>query len=129
MTTRPLHQPEPNVVLAAIYRVDDFDSWAATFDELEVWLARAGVLRLILYRAVDDPHEVMVILDVSSRSEAEALVSNREELAAYFDRAGIAIYPSVFMGEEVKRWAGVAHRPDFPGTPPSRSKVPGPEEG
>lgn len=100
---------DPRVVFALIFPVEDFDSWRKV-EGLNTWLAEAGVEGMTLYRAVDNSNEVMAILDMRSRSHAEALVSH-EELRMWLDRSGVGIYPSVFVGKEIKRFD---YRGDLP---------------
>src|SRR5947209_5958954 len=104
---------DPKVVFAAIFPVEDVESWR-NVEGLNAWLAEAGVEGMTLYRAVDNPNEVMAVLDMRSQSHAEALVSH-EELRTWLDRSGVGIYPSVFVGKEIKRF-------DYRDDPPEDSR-------
>jgi hypothetical protein len=88
------------VVIATIHPVRDFDAWATTINELEAELG-SGVVGRRVYRSLDDPNEVMIMVQMESLDHAKALLPSfgmRELL----DRAGIEIYPPVFLGAEVE---------------------------
>jgi hypothetical protein len=89
------------VLLVAIHAVRDFATWERSLTEQLERLGALGVVGHRLYRSVDDPNEVMVALELESREHAEALMQDSEQLRAWLDRAGVEVYPSVFVGEEV----------------------------
>jgi hypothetical protein len=53
-----------------------------------------------VFRSVDDPNEVMVELELDSIEAAQAVIPSTD-LRDLLDRAGIEIYPPVFIGELV----------------------------
>jgi hypothetical protein len=89
------------VLLVAIHPVRDFATWERSLMGALRQLDAHGVVGHRLYRSVDDPNEVMVALELESQGHAEALMQDAEALRAWLDRAGVDVYPSVFIGEQV----------------------------
>ncbi|HEX2384350.1 MAG TPA: hypothetical protein VHI95_17020 [Acidimicrobiales bacterium] len=83
--------------LTIIHSVPDYDRWATVIREGR--RERPGVVSTSVFRSVDDPNEVMVDIELDSVEAAQQLLpSNFRDL---LDRAGIEIYPPVFIGELV----------------------------
>lgn len=86
------------VVLAADYRVRDFDRWwsliGGTLDELQ----RLSAHHLVIYRSIDEPNRVFVTVGIRQRGPLEALLRS-PRLLQWFDTADIDDIPSVFAGE------------------------------
>jgi hypothetical protein len=95
------------VVLATMHAVRDFDAWARTIDALEDDLG-TGVVGRSVFRSLDDPNEVMIVLHMASLEHAKAFLPNFG-MRDLLDQAGVDIYPPVFVGEEVE---DLARRPD-----------------
>jgi hypothetical protein len=55
-------------------------------------------------RAVDDPNEVLVALDMRTREHAERIMVQDEGLQQGMDVAGISMYPAVFIGRVAERF-------------------------
>jgi hypothetical protein len=90
-----------DVLLVAIHPVRDFATWERMLTDQLLQMDAHGVVGHRLFRSVDDPNEVMVALELESKEHAEALMQDGEQLRAWLDRAGVEVYPSVFIGEEV----------------------------
>jgi hypothetical protein len=86
------------VVLAADYRVRDFDRWwsliSGTLDELRVLSAH----HLVIYRSIDDPNRVFVTVGIRQRGPLESLLRS-PRLLQWFDTAEVDDIPSVFAGQ------------------------------
>ena len=82
--------------LTIIHSVPDFTRWAAAIESVR----RPSSVKWAVYRSVDDPNEVMVDVEVESPEHARELLSS-VDLRDLLDRAGIEIYPPVFIGERV----------------------------
>jgi quinol monooxygenase YgiN len=113
------------VVMFWSYRVPDWDAWASSlrFMNEEDEQARArrekyGMLRRWVYRSVDDPNEVMMVAEFTSRRGAEALLQDPEGMRRWNERTGLEVFPPVLITEEVAEldWArsSLGERP----TPP-----------
>lgn len=85
--------------MTIIHNVPDFERWrTAVFTNPTE--DRPGLLRLSVYRSLDDPNEVMVDLEFDSAEAAKAVLRS-VDLRDVLDRAGIEVYPPVFIGQEV----------------------------
>jgi heme-degrading monooxygenase HmoA len=89
------------VRLVAIFTVRDVGDFLRFFAEGESRRASQGVLGHSVHRAVDNPNEVMVTVELESRRAAEALLLADERLRAWMDRAGVELYPAIFIGEPI----------------------------
>jgi hypothetical protein len=92
----PDDSAEQPVRLVSIHPVADFDRYLPEARRRLSVLGARGVTHRAIYRAVDDPNEVLVILDVRSRDDAEALL--QADSPEYLDRAGVSVYPPIFIG-------------------------------
>ena len=96
------------VRVVMIHSVRDYESFISRFHEGDGRRELRGIKRHWVHRSVDNPNEVMVTLELESRAEAEALLAAGEQIQAWIDRAGVDIYPAVFIGEVVTSSANPA---------------------
>jgi hypothetical protein len=96
------------VVMFWSYRVSDWDAWAASLHFMNDEDAQArerretyGMLRRSVYRSVDDPNEVMMVAEFTSRSGAEALLQDTEGMRRWNERTGLEVFPPVLLTEQV----------------------------
>jgi hypothetical protein len=90
------------VYLASIYPVADFDAWQSELHGGRRALARLGVTRHWVLRGIDDPKEVMSIMELPSKEHAERLLASTElNMPGWMERIGLEIYPTFFVGEPV----------------------------
>lgn len=89
------------VRLVMIHSVRDFDEFIARFHEGDGRRELRGIVRHWVHRSVDNPSEVMVTLELETRAAAEALLAEGHLIQAWIERAGVDIYPAVFIGEVV----------------------------
>jgi len=96
------------------YRVPDWDTWANSLRFINEEDAgarerrdRYGMLRRWVYRSVDDPNEVMMVAEFTSRRGAEALLQDSEGMRRWNERTGLEVFPPVLITEEVAElnWA------------------------
>jgi hypothetical protein len=80
--------------------VPDFEVWRDILSESR-GTPRPGLLRRAVFRSVDDPNEVMVEIEFDSLESAQAVLSS-VDLREILDRAGVEVYPPVFIGREVE---------------------------
>ena len=85
--------------LVIIHSVPDYDRWATVVRDTH--RSEPGVGAMTVCRSIDDPNEVMVNLELDSVEDAKDMIpsANFREL---LDRAGVEIYPPVFIGEVVE---------------------------
>jgi hypothetical protein len=97
-------------MLAAIHPVRDFETWKESAKQLMAERSTAGRVSTVIYQSADDPNEVLVAIEFENEDDALATVPNWS-MREILDRAGIDIYPAVFVGHEVTELT-VEHRPD-----------------
>jgi predicted DNA-binding protein (UPF0278 family) len=90
------------------YRVSDWDGWVNSlkFTNEEDDAARErrdkyGMVRRSIYRSVDDPAEVMLVAEFSSREGAEALLQDPEGMRRWYERTGLEVFPPVLITEHL----------------------------
>jgi hypothetical protein len=91
-----------SLVLAADYRVPDFDRW---WNRLRGDLPRLpglGAHHVVVYRAIRDPDHVFVTIGVREREPVDALLRS-PLLFAWFDSAGVTEIPPLFAGQIVEK--------------------------
>ena len=89
------------VQMVLIHPVRDFDDFINQFSLGGQRRAQRGIIRHSIHRAVDNPNEVMITFEFRSREDAENLLAADQAIQAWLDRAGVDIYPAVFLGELV----------------------------
>jgi hypothetical protein len=86
--------------IAIIHSVPDYERWANVVRERHgVTRELPGVLGMTVFRSIDDSNEVMVTLDAESEQAAREAIPSADALRELLDRAGIDIYPPVFIGQ------------------------------
>jgi hypothetical protein len=89
------------VVVAGVVPIEDFDRfWAFVHAEVD-GIAAAGVRQWWTYRALDDPVEVMILQEIASEAQAERWLSHPENVSRWMSRAGVGVYPPLFVGRVV----------------------------
>jgi hypothetical protein len=91
-----------SLVLAADYRVPDFDRWWAKLWGDLSQLPRLGAHHIVVYRSLEDTSRVFVTLGVRERGPVDALLRSPTWLA-WFDSAGVAEIPPLFVGQVVEK--------------------------
>ncbi len=84
--------------LTIIYPVPDYERWVQAIRESRRHVP--GVTSMSVFRSIDDPNEVMVDLELDSSEMAKQLIPSTD-FRDVLDRAGVEIYPPVFIGEIV----------------------------
>ena len=105
-----------SLVLAADYRVPDFDHWWATLTGDLPRLPGLGAHHIVVYRSLDDANHVFVTIGVRERGPVDALLRS-PVMFSWFDSAGVEEIPPMFAGEVVEKLelAGDAAAPAVPG--------------
>jgi hypothetical protein len=89
---------KPRFRLTIIHSVPDYERWATTMRKNRRQVE--GAMAMTVCRSIDDPNEVMVNIELDSADVANQLVSSAN-FREFLDRAGVEIYPPVFVGEVV----------------------------
>jgi hypothetical protein len=88
--------------ITIIHSVPDYERWANVVrDRRRLNRQLPGVHGMKVFRSIDDSNEVMVTLEVESEQAAREAVPSADALRELLDRAGIDLYPPVFIGQIV----------------------------
>ncbi len=88
----------PGVVVAAITSVHDVPTMTERVRRAADRFAAAGVQKTLIFRAFDDPHEVMILQELDNEEDARRWVENPDPSAEWMEGAGIGAYPPIFVG-------------------------------
>jgi hypothetical protein len=91
-----------SLVLAADYRVPDFDRWWAKLSGDPPRLLSLGAHHVVVYRALEESSRVFVTIGVRERGPVDALLRS-PRMFAWFDSAGVEEIPPLFVGEVVEK--------------------------
>jgi hypothetical protein len=91
-----------SLVLAADYRVPDFDHWWAVLARDLPRLPSLGAHHIVVYRSIEDASRVFVTLGFSERPPVHALLRS-PGMFSWFDAAGVQEIPPMFAGEVVEK--------------------------
>jgi hypothetical protein len=91
-----------SLVLAADYRVPDFDHWWAALAADLPRLPGLGAHHVVVYRSLQDASRVFVTIGVRERGPVDALLRSPLMLS-WFDSAGVEEIPPMFAGEIVEK--------------------------
>lgn len=79
---------------------EDYDAWRPVFDEHGTTRQAHGCKSERVYRAVDDPNAVAVVMEWPSKEAAEGFMAD-PSLADAMDRGGIIAPPTITFGDRV----------------------------
>lgn len=99
-TPASLAEP-PGVVIAAVAEVADPSTLIAHVHATARDFAAAGIRKILIFQAFDNPREVFMLQEVSeevAEDGAGAWISQPAFAADWVTRAGVGIYPPVFVG-------------------------------
>src|SRR4029077_11537021 len=91
-----------SLVLAADYRVPDFDHWWAALSGDLPRLPGLGAHHVVVYRSLQDASRVFVTIGVRDRGPVDALLRS-PVMFSWFDSAGVDEIPPMFAGEIVEK--------------------------
>src|SRR6476646_2173501 len=91
-----------SLVLAADYRVPDFDHWWAALSGDLPRLPGLGVHHVVVYRSLQDASRVFVTIGVRERGPVDALLRS-PVMFSWFDSAGVDEIPPMFVGQIVEK--------------------------
>jgi len=91
-----------SLVLAADYRVPDFDHWWATLTGDLPRLPSLGAHHIVVYRSLRDASRIFVTIGVRERGPVDALLRS-PVMFSWFDSAGVREIPPMFAGEVVEK--------------------------
>jgi hypothetical protein len=91
-----------SLVLAADYRVPDFDHWWARLIADLPRLPGLGAHHIVVYRSLHDASRIFVTIGVRERGPVDALLRS-PVMFSWFDSAGVEEIPPLFAGEVVEK--------------------------
>jgi len=87
-------------VLAVNHRVEGYEKWKAVFDADVEGRRRAGQRAWQVLRTLDDPSNLVVILQFETLEQAQEYLGS-EDLRSHMAEAGVLGPPDVFILEEL----------------------------
>lgn len=88
----------PQVVVSLVTPVADVPTLVAHVRETIDELRDAGIRKLLVFSAFDDPREVMLLLQIDDEAHARHWLRSSGLAAEWLEKAGIGAYPPVFVG-------------------------------
>ncbi len=88
----------PGVVVSGVTVVEDPDALFGYVRRNLDYFRGAGVRRMWIFRAFDDPCEVMFMQELADEASAERWLQRPETAAQWLHDAGVGPYPPVFIG-------------------------------
>ena len=88
----------PGVVVAGIICVDDPAAFRGQVRETRDMFLEAGIRRVQIFEAFDDPNEIMFLHELSDVGTAERWLRRPDVAAEWFSDAGVGAYPPLFVG-------------------------------
>ena len=89
----------PEVMTSLIAPVQDVQRLLRLVHDSTEPLRAAGVQKLLLFSAFDNPLEVMLLLQTDNEIHARGWLHDSDLAHEWLDRAGIGAYPPVFVGK------------------------------
>jgi hypothetical protein len=88
----------PGVVVAAIVSVDDIAVLVAELRRAKGRFESAGIRKVWVFHAFDDSQEVLVLQEIADEDSARRWIEHPDAAAKWMSRAGIGVYPPLFIG-------------------------------
>jgi hypothetical protein len=88
----------PEVMVSLIAPVQDVQTLLQLIRDSADTLRDAGVQKLLLFSAFDNPLEVMLLLHTDNEAHARTWLHDSDLAHEWLDRAGVGAYPPVFVG-------------------------------
>ena len=81
-------------LLVVRHRVEEFAAWKQQYDQHAPIREAAGFTGSRVYQTVDDPNDVVILLDMADVGKAKAF-ANSEDLKVAMKRAGVIDAPTL----------------------------------
>ena len=88
----------PGVVVVGNVVVEDAAAFQDHVRKSRDLFLKAGIRRVRIFEAFDDPHEVMFLHELSDEESAGRWLQRRDVAAEWFSDAGVGAYPPLFVG-------------------------------
>lgn len=90
--------PPPGVVVAAVAEVVDAEALIAHVHATAAHFTAAGIRKILIFQAFDNPREVFMLQEADDEAVAGQWINQPEFASDWVTRAGVGIYPPVFVG-------------------------------
>ena len=90
--------PPTGIVVVGIMVVDDVAAFRAHVRETRDLFLKAGIRRVRIFEAFDDPREVMFLHELTDEESASRWLNRPDVAAEWFSDAGVGAYPPLFIG-------------------------------
>ncbi|BBX16107.1 fatty-acid--CoA ligase [Mycolicibacterium duvalii] len=94
-------RPGSDLVVAAVMPVDSVEEFMTWVRKSLDNFGRAGIRRTLVYRAFDNPREVMFLQQLEDKESALLWAEQSDAASTWLESAGIGAYPPVFIGRLV----------------------------
>ena len=88
----------PPVMVCLVTSVADIDRLNSRVRDDAAAFRAAGVQRFWSFRALDDPHEVLMLQQIDDESAARRWLNESDDADVWLAEAGVGAYPPVFIG-------------------------------
>ncbi|HYZ67483.1 MAG TPA: antibiotic biosynthesis monooxygenase [Mycobacterium sp.] len=88
----------PGIVVAGLMVVDDAAAFLAHVRQTRDLFSEAGIRRMRMFEAFDDPHEIMFLHELSDEDAVQRWLERPDIAAEWFSDAGVGAYPPLFIG-------------------------------
>lgn len=96
-TPASLTEP-PGVVVAAVAEFGDTQALISHVHATEKHFAAAGIRKILIFQAFDNPREIFMLQEADDELGAGQWINEPEFASEWITRAGVGIYPPVFVG-------------------------------
>lgn len=88
----------PGVVVAAVAEVGDTKALISHVHATEKHFTAAGIRKILIFQAFDNPREIFMLQEADDELGAGQWINEPEFASEWITRAGVGIYPPVFVG-------------------------------
>jgi hypothetical protein len=88
----------PGVVVAGVMCVQDPHTFRRHVRETRDLFLKAGIRRVRMFEAFDDPDEIMFLHELADEESAQRWLQRPDIAAEWFSDAGVGAYPPLFIG-------------------------------
>ncbi|MFL0178145.1 fatty-acid--CoA ligase [Mycobacterium sp. SMC-15] len=88
----------PGVVVAAVAEVGDTQALISHVHDTEQHFTAAGIRKILIFQAFDNPREIFMLQEADDELGAGQWINEPEFASEWITRAGVGIYPPVFVG-------------------------------
>lgn len=90
--------PAPPVMVSMVTSVADIADLNSRVRGAAKAFCASGVQRFWSFRALDDPHEVLILQQIDDEASARRWLHDSDDAAEWLTEAGVGAYPPVFIG-------------------------------